>query len=157
MAAFQKILCPVDFSDYSKAALRHAAEMSRARDFLIVMTVNDPLLVMAAEKRFKNAAVGGTTPPQLQEFANRTLAGLVRRPRVRCLVIAGSPGQDIVKTAKRLRADVIVMGTRGFGGVRRLMIGSTTDYVLRHAATPVLALPAAWTMSRARSARMRAA
>ena len=157
MASFHKILCPVDFSDCSKAALRHAAQLSRARDFLIVMTVNDPLLVMAAEKRFKNPAVGGTTPPQLHDFVNRTLAGLVGRPRVRCYVTAGSPGQEIVKAAKRLRADLIVMGTRGFGGVRRLMIGSTTDYVLRHAATPVLALPAAWTMSRARSAPTRAA
>src|SRR6185295_13452203 len=144
MPAFQRILCPVDFSDYSQAALRHAARLARARDSLIVMSVNDPLLIIAAETRFKNTSVGGTTTAELQQYVDRTLAGMPRRSRVQYLVTAGTPGPEIVKVAKRLRADIIVMGTRGLGGVRRLLIGSTTDYVLRHGSTPVLALPAAW-------------
>jgi nucleotide-binding universal stress UspA family protein len=153
MPRFSKVLCPVDFSDYSEAALRHAARLaSRSGDTLIVMAVTDPLLAFAAETRYRNIDVGTTTAADLREFFNRVVPATKVRRQVRYLITAGSPGSEIVKAAKRLRVDVIVIGTRGLGGVRRLMIGSTTDYVLRHASTPVLALPAAWTAAHKRAA-----
>lgn len=56
-------------------------------------------------------------------------------------VAMGDAAQEIVAAARKLRADVIVMGTHGHGFVARLVMGSVADKVLRHADRPVLIVP----------------
>ncbi|KAL5015054.1 hypothetical protein ScPMuIL_009324 [Solemya velum] len=48
------------------------------------------------------------------------------------------PGELIVKVSEQQKADMIVMGTRGLGAVRRALLGSVSEYVVRHATTPVI-------------------
>ena len=50
----------------------------------------------------------------------------------------GEVALEIVALAEELQADLIVMGSRGLGGVRRALIGSVSDSVVRHAHCPVL-------------------
>jgi nucleotide-binding universal stress UspA family protein len=50
----------------------------------------------------------------------------------------GEAALEIVALAEELQADLIVMGSRGLGGVRRALIGSVSDSVVRHAHCPVL-------------------
>ena len=50
----------------------------------------------------------------------------------------GSPGEVIVRVAEDENADIIVIGTRGLGVVRRTLLGSVSDYVLHHAHVPVI-------------------
>jgi nucleotide-binding universal stress UspA family protein len=50
----------------------------------------------------------------------------------------GSPDTEIVKLADDIGAGLIVMGSRGLGGIRRALIGSVSDSVVRHAHCPVL-------------------
>jgi nucleotide-binding universal stress UspA family protein len=50
----------------------------------------------------------------------------------------GSPDAEIVKLADDIGAGLIVMGSRGLGGIRRALIGSVSDSVVRHAHCPVL-------------------
>jgi nucleotide-binding universal stress UspA family protein len=52
--------------------------------------------------------------------------------------VVGRPGQAICELAEALPASVVVMGTSGQGAVRRAIVGSTSDYVIRHADCPVL-------------------
>lgn len=52
--------------------------------------------------------------------------------------MAGNSGEAIIAAAKEEKADLIVVGTRGMGKVRRTFIGSVSDYVLRHSDAPVL-------------------
>lgn len=52
-----------------------------------------------------------------------------------------SPGEGIIKTAGEVNADMIVMGTRGLDPFRRTLIGSVSDYVVRHSSVPVLICP----------------
>ena len=54
------------------------------------------------------------------------------------MVLTGNPGQAICDLAASLPADVIVLGTRGHGGLRRAVMGSTSDHVVRNAGCPVL-------------------
>ncbi|KAL3853728.1 hypothetical protein ACJMK2_017245 [Sinanodonta woodiana] len=49
-----------------------------------------------------------------------------------------SPGEKIVKTAEFNKANIIVMGTRGLGKIRRTILGSVSSYVLHHAHCPVI-------------------
>jgi nucleotide-binding universal stress UspA family protein len=50
----------------------------------------------------------------------------------------GSPDAEIVKLAEEIGAGLIVMGSRGLGGIRRALMGSVSDSVVRHALRSVL-------------------
>jgi len=50
----------------------------------------------------------------------------------------GVPDEEIVVLAEELGADLVVLGSRGLGGMRRTLIGSVSDSVVRHAHCPVL-------------------
>ena len=54
------------------------------------------------------------------------------------LMMGGRPDQEIVTLAEEIGADLIVLGSRGLGGVRRALMGSVSDSVVRHAHCPVL-------------------
>jgi nucleotide-binding universal stress UspA family protein len=68
------------------------------------------------------------------ELAQSTL-GL---PDAEAIVVTGSPGPSLCDVAAELPASVIVLGTRGRGGIRRAVLGSVSDYVVRNAPCPVL-------------------
>jgi nucleotide-binding universal stress UspA family protein len=52
--------------------------------------------------------------------------------------VAGRPDTEIVRVAEEVGAGLIVIGSRGLGGVRRALVGSVSDSVVRHAHCPVL-------------------
>ncbi|CAH1796163.1 unnamed protein product [Owenia fusiformis] len=54
---------------------------------------------------------------------------------------SGVAGEAICETAHELHADMILLGSRGLGTVRRTILGSVSDYVLHHAHIPVLIVP----------------
>ena len=66
-------------------------------------------------------------------------AGLAAEPL--CVAVTGTIWRTIIATADRIRADVIVTGTRGTTGLRSLMQSSVADHVLRHGRRPVLIVP----------------
>ncbi|CAH8514998.1 unnamed protein product [Dicrocoelium dendriticum] len=57
------------------------------------------------------------------------------------LHVDSKPGAAIVKSTKDHEADVVVMGSRGIGAIRRTFLGSVSDYVLHHASIPVVIVP----------------
>lgn len=138
------ILCPVDFSRVSRAALREAATLARAsRSRLTVLFVSDPWLVAAAAAAGDQRASAPNTRAALERFIRQVLPASARPPRLRALVTSGRPADEILKAARRPRASLIVMGTRGMGGVARLLLGSTAEGVLSQSRVPVLAVPLA--------------
>nr|XP_034307782.1 universal stress protein in QAH/OAS sulfhydrylase 3'region-like [Crassostrea gigas] len=76
---------------------------------------------------------------KLEEFAEimkkEHAAGIVRSTH------AEKPGEGILKAATDLNADMIVMGSRGLGTVRRTILGSVSDYILHHSPVPVIVCP----------------
>ena len=138
------VLCPTDFSDASRGALRYAqiaAEYLKGR--LLIMSVEDPLLTEAA-----NLAAGADWDPQatrreLAEFAGRVLQEAAGRGITLDYEVAvGKPAEQILRIAKEQRCALIVMSTHGLTGMRKLFFGSTTERVLRETTVPVLATPA---------------
>ena len=53
-------------------------------------------------------------------------------------LVRGRPDRELVHIGEEIGAGLIVMGSRGLGGVRRALIGSVSDSVIRHAHCPVL-------------------
>lgn len=55
--------------------------------------------------------------------------------------MVGKPGECIIACAEKYNANQIVMGTRGFGIVRRTILGSVSEYVIHHSKVPVTVVP----------------
>ena len=139
------ILCPVDFSEFSTRAYRHAlslAEHYRAK--LLVLHVVElwryPYADYAATAgdyaNFRQALHQGGME-QLQKFVtNYHHDGI--QPEL--AIHEGRAPDTILSFAKAQKVDLIVMGTHGRRGFDRLMLGSATDRVMREAHCPVLAV-----------------
>jgi nucleotide-binding universal stress UspA family protein len=154
-----KILCPVDFSGASRAALRHAADLANnSHGTVEVLFFNDPLLTAAAAAAYDARGLARSAENALKAFVRRTLVSTPSRANAAtCITALGRPAREIVKAARQRRADLIVMGSHGLSGVQRLMLGSVTEEVLKTAAIPVLVVPpgAARTRRRMGSSRHR--
>lgn len=135
------ILCPIDFSDASRGALRYArviAEHFGAR--LLALTVEDPLLTEAVD-----LSTGVQWDPEdardaVEEFVRGVLGNEPPAAgSVAYAVAVGKPADQILRVAHDAGCDLIVMSTHGLTGMRKLFFGSTTERVLRETQVPVLA------------------
>jgi len=137
-AEFRSILCPVDLSAPSRAAARTAAVMADCFDArLTVVFVDDPLLSQAAQ-RFDEGELGRRTETELTRFVQKAIG---KRPACGYEIVNGDPATEILKAARRLKADLIVMGTQGHRGPKRLFFGSTAATVVKRTTIPVLVVP----------------
>jgi len=143
MQTVRSILCPVDFSEQSRQALLWASAIAQYRGgVLTVLSVIEPLLAQAAGIRLGVDLAREEAEPALREFVEATLPERVRQASpVQIEVTVGDPAEAILQAGRRLKAGLIVMGTHGLGGFRKLLLGSTTEQVLRRTERPVLAVP----------------
>lgn len=140
---FRSVVCAVDFSESSRAALRYAAAIAtRFNGHLDVVFANDPFLVAAAGIALHDKNIARRSAGELSRFVSQTLPQKIRTHlRTRTRVSIGRPHEQVLQRAARLHADLIVMGTHGLTGLDRLIVGSTTVGVLRRTRVPVLAVP----------------
>ena len=75
------------------------------------------------------------------ESAMAQTAEAVGRPDAECRTLDGEPGQAICNLAGEISARAIVMGTRGRSGLKRAVLGSVSDYVVRNAPCTVVVTP----------------
>ena len=143
MLTVRSILCPVDLSEQSRQALLWASVIAQHRGGeLTVLSVIEPLLAEAAGIRLGIDLAREEAEPALREFVEATLPERVRQAlRVRMEVTVGDPKEAILQTGGRLKAGLTVMGTHGLGGFRKLLLGSTTEHVLRRTDSAVPAVP----------------
>lgn len=136
MSAPTSILCPVDFSDGSRGAVRYAAAIARHFDArLTVMTVDDPFVARAVAASIGPEALATETTETLESFVTEAVAspGL----DVNYVVRVGRAAPEILRQATAADARAIVMSTRGTSGIRKAVFGSTTERVLRETRVPV--------------------
>lgn len=152
MIEIKNILCPVDFSSFSRHALAHAVLIAQWYD--ATLTVFHAYAAGPPPMLF-----GGNlgpvpvepipVPPPAHEIRQATIGDMKHfadfvRPAGAQMRFEARPGgavQAILDEAKSLPADFIVLGTHGRGGLDRLVIGSVAEKVLRKAACPVLTVP----------------
>lgn len=143
--AIRKILVPIDFSDCSRKGLNYARELARqfkARLILLnsvavqyYLTSDEytrydyPLLMEEAEKASRE---------HMRDLVKKTdWKGIKVEPSLQ----AGHAGQQICARAKDQGVDLIVTSTHGATGFKHILLGSTAEYVVRHAPCPVLVVP----------------
>src|SRR5437868_1970147 len=134
------VLCPIDFSDASRGALRYARVIAaRAGGRLVILAVEDPLLTEAASLGTGTAWNPDDTRDELERFAASVLQGYpADGAALEYEVRVGTPAQQILRVAQGGACDLIVMSTRGLTGMRKMFFGSTTERVLRETTIPVL-------------------
>ena len=137
--AIHKIMCPVDFSDHSREALRVAAERARASSAPLVL-VHTWWPPMVGEFQFAPVTMQGMVESEQRELASWTaLASELGAPQVETRFLTGAPWDQIVKLAQDdLSIDLIVMGTHGRTGLTHALLGSVAEKVVRHAPCAVL-------------------
>jgi nucleotide-binding universal stress UspA family protein len=135
----EKILVPLDFSPASIYALDHAiwiAKQFRAAIHLVHVYPSDEALAPGTGHLLLQSA-------EAIERLNEQLTGFHREhvPTFRpesCHIRSGRPYQEIIRLARELAADLIVLWTRGHSGLKHLLLGSTAERVVRSAPCPVL-------------------
>jgi nucleotide-binding universal stress UspA family protein len=143
MSVIAHILCPVDFSVFSRHALDSAVAIARQRR----ATVTALYVVPPPQTLYPALGIGAYapyvhTPADLQEFQKsleRFVAAVdypVTAVSIEALVV-----DEILNRAAQLPADLIVMGTHGRSGFDRLLLGSVAERVLVKAPCPVLTVP----------------
>lgn len=140
---FSSVLCPIDFSDQSTRALRYATALAgHAGGRLTVIHVAHPLLVEAAAAGADVSAVTREIHGELRTaVAQVTSETASWGPQIETKVTTGDAAEDIVRYASDQGASLIVMGTHGLTGYRKLLLGSVAERVLRSAPVPVLVVP----------------
>jgi nucleotide-binding universal stress UspA family protein len=109
---------------------------------LTVMFVQDPLLLAAGRASYGGRRFIDRTRAELARFVKRALPAIPERQQDVALVVSdGNPADEILGHARQMRADLLVMGSHGLSGIRKVFFGSTTEQVLRRATVPVLAIP----------------
>ena len=146
------MLCPVDFSDASREALRWAVALAaRRHSRLIVLSAVEPLLAHAAQARLKQD-LRADTETTLENFVAGVVSTIASdRPKYDLDVQIGPASDVILDAATENSVDLVVMGTYGISGFRKLLLGSTTERVLRRTQTPILAVPHIVDISSART------
>lgn len=139
-----KILLAADGSEGAASAARTAADVAdKTGSELHVVLVESS----AAYVGMGPPEIADIPPPRQEEIdeeARRLLDTQVKRIEADGSTVAqthlrlGRPDEQIVDLAEEIGAGLIVMGSRGLGGLRRLLMGSVSDSVVRHAHCPVL-------------------
>lgn len=131
-----KILFPVDFSKGYEQALKLAVSLARDQQGeLILLHVEEPPMAYGGGEFYYGLAEPNRD--RLQQMLNEIVVDDLRVP-VRRHVVVGSPGSGIVYYAADQGVDYIVMPTHGRTGLRRLLMGSVAEEVVRQATCPVI-------------------
>lgn len=142
-AAFKRILCAVDFSECSIAALDFAVSLAEsASSKLAALNViewtpvgYDPLIGPSTDLAGYREAAEVVCRDRLHAIVERAAHGAVT---IEEIVTAGKPYHEILRVADRLESDLIVLGIHGRNPVDRMLFGSTAEPIVRHAHCPVL-------------------
>ncbi len=144
METITKILVPIDFSNYSKNALKYAINFSKKFNSKIYLVyVVEPVIYPS------DFSMGQVTFPvmdtELNERAKEELNSLAKEEfgsgvEVETIIRTGKAFVEINETAREIDADLIIIATHGHTGMEHLLFGSTAEKVVRKAPCPVLTL-----------------
>ena len=138
------IIVPTDFSEHSASALDWARKMADAlgAPMHCVYVAQDVGMYPGAE--FVPSAF-----PSMEEIKEKAAEEMAKFAAehdlgtAKTVILQGTPFVELIRYARDENAAMIVMSTHGFSGLKHMLLGSTTEAVVRKATCPVLSVPAA--------------
>ncbi len=142
---YKKILVAVDGSDHAKHALNYAIDSAdKWGAELVILTVVPPISSLVYSDEFSYTYI-----PELEDNIRKSHQKMLRESaelvnnkhleiKVKTLLDEGRPSDVIVETATEEDVDLIVMGSRGLGGITGWVLGSTSRHVVEVCSKPIL-------------------
>lgn len=139
---YKKVLIAVDDSDHSISVAQHGANLSSqlGASIAIVYVVDTSKVDIEG----KSGKLPQEQIAKLKIEANKIIDDMVDQIDINKFeryLPEGKPSKAIVKIASDWKADLIIMGTRGNTGIKRLFLGSTAENTIRLSNTPILIVP----------------
>jgi nucleotide-binding universal stress UspA family protein len=136
----KRILCAVDFSDFSKAALLRGVELAWKWDarLFVFHAVSFPRGPYHGRPRTEL----DYRPGQGVDLAVKKINAMVGRTDVRWepVVVSGDPVEELIEQVHGLSIDLLVAASYGLSGIKRLLIGTVVEQMVRHLALPIWVL-----------------
>jgi len=138
----RKILVPTDGSDAAMRASDFALKIAEHfKSEIIAIYVIDRIILEEISKVYERRKL----EEEIRRKAERCLNYIVRSAerkglKASSILVEGQPHDQIVRHAKSLGVDLIVMGSKGRRGANRILIGSVTERVIEYAPCPVLVI-----------------
>lgn len=142
----KKMLVAYDGSDASKKAIEMVKKCTNREDEITLLTVVPAELAESSFTKMllptidlSNIVKSGSFKDKATESLNKLVKELqFDVEKVKVVVEDGDPADEILISAKKADADIIVLGYKGYGKEGRFLLGSVTDKVVRHASVSVL-------------------
>ncbi len=139
-----KILVPIDFSDYSKNALKYAVNFAKLFNAEILLIYVVEPVIYPPDFSMGQIAIP-TVTTEFDDRAKEELNKLAKNEipqqlKVSIIIRTGKPFVEIIDTASEADVDLIIIATHGHSGVEHILFGSTAEKVVRKAPCPVLTL-----------------
>lgn len=138
---YSVILVPVDGSKHAEKAVEHAVALAKSFGSKII------LLHVVDTRQFHtiDSESANRFHAELRHMGDRILSDMAKKVKaagveVEAKLREGVPVTEIVMEAEELRADLIVMGTRGLTGTAHAVLGSTAEQTIRWAPCPVMVI-----------------
>lgn len=132
------VVVPVDFSEQSDFAVRSALSIAGDPKRLHIVHVLVPLDTVSP-----GVLLGDITNESRSSAVKKNMAKLAQEQGAAGAeehVLVGDPGLEIADYAKKIQADLIVIPSHGYQGLKRMVLGSVAERVIRHAECSVLVL-----------------
>ncbi len=136
----RKVLCPIDFSEASKKALKVANEIKDifSADLEVIHILPNHIIKIKIEKIKDRDRVLQELHDEARNNLNNILSNYdIEKSGV---IEKGEPDKRIISFSREKDIDLIVMGARGLGFIKGMLIGSVTDAVLKSSPCPVLVI-----------------
>lgn len=146
MVKIEKILVPIDFSDNSEKAIRYGIEIGRDRNASVsfLHVVNQRIIDAIQELNIRGykgdfvSAVRKLVKEKENVLKQFVPTELLDGIQVEFIVRKGEVSEQIIKAAKELKIDLIIVGSRGHSALASILIGSVAQNIVHHAPCPVL-------------------
>jgi nucleotide-binding universal stress UspA family protein len=141
---YKSILIPTDGSEASQIALQHGLELAKGlgASVTVFFAIENPFLSTWGGFAPSDAGTVGGIMDELRALGHRTLDAALETAQAAGVTAQKALSEDMRVTDAILEAakghDLIVMATHGRGGLERVLLGSVTEHVIRHARTPTL-------------------
>jgi len=131
----QHLLVPLDFSGKSRQALRYAIPLAQKFTAKIhLVHVLPPSGKTTKDEQNDQRMIA------LKRLTQMSVQLLPPRLRAENAVLTGKPAEAILSLVEKNNIDLIVLTTKGGSGLRRALVGSTAEHIMRHAPCPVMSL-----------------